>query len=228
MKKLLIGILFVFLMGCTATHEAIVPADTSHNVKVTVIGKDVTDCDDNKWKLSTITKLGESMAIVQLYASLSSSDHVRMQRDLLWLEVFTDIRNILVTINSPGGDAFTGLSISDLIRRYRAKGWTVNTHGSGIIASAAVPIFASGEERIADQASIFMVHEAALWKWPGRETASDIAAQGSLMVLMREKYIDILMASSNLSEDEWLLMEAKTSWFSADRALEIGIVTRIE
>ena len=44
------------------------------------------------------------------------------------------------------------------------------------------------------------------------------------MQLMRGMYMKILVDNSNLSEDEWLLLEARTSWFGVEKAKEYGII----
>jgi ATP-dependent protease ClpP protease subunit len=73
-----------------------------------------------------------------------------------------------------------------------------------------------------------MVHEAALWKWPGRETASDIRSQNELMGLLRERYIGKLTANSKLDKAKWEELEKKTTWFSAEKAMDWGLVDKIE
>jgi ATP-dependent protease ClpP protease subunit len=73
-----------------------------------------------------------------------------------------------------------------------------------------------------------MVHEAALWKWPGRETASDIRSQNDLMELLRERYIGKLIANSRLDKVKWEELEKKTTWFSAEKAMDWGLVDKIE
>ena len=71
-----------------------------------------------------------------------------------------------------------------------------------------------------------MVHEAALWKWPGRETASDISSQNDLMKLLRNKYIGILVDNSTTTFEDWATMERKTSWFGVDIARKLGLLER--
>jgi ATP-dependent protease ClpP protease subunit len=73
-----------------------------------------------------------------------------------------------------------------------------------------------------------MVHEAELWKWPGRETASDISSQNELMSLLRDRYIGKLVANSKVTREKWEQLENKTTWFSAEKALEWGLVDKIE
>jgi ATP-dependent protease ClpP protease subunit len=73
-----------------------------------------------------------------------------------------------------------------------------------------------------------MVHEASLWKWPGRETASDIRSQNELMLLLRERYIGKLAAYSKLDKETWEKLESKTTWFSVEKAMNWGLVDKIE
>ena len=91
-----------------------------------------------------------------------------------------------------------------------------------------MPVFAVCSHRIAAPGTIFMVHEASLWKWPGQETASDIRSQNRLMDLLRNRYISKLVQYSNLTEEEWGELEHKTTWFSAEQARDMGLVDRIE
>ncbi len=131
-------------------------------------------------------------------------------------------------INSSGGDAFAGLALSDQIERAKRRGFHITSHASGIIASAAVPVFAASDVRLAAPGTIFMVHETSLWKWPGRETASDIRSQNELMLLLRERYIAKLVNHSKLDKAKWEELEDKTTWFSAQKAKDWGLVDKIE
>jgi ATP-dependent protease ClpP protease subunit len=236
MKKFyIILIALAITFGCAAPNVPVnTTLPTTHRVEVGVVrGADalMVKCheEDKKGMLepSQLLMLTDSRAFIKLFAGLSVADTTRMENDFLFLQELTNIRDVTILINSPGGSAFDGLAMADIIRHYREKGWTVRTQARGIVASAAVPVFAAGSPRSAAKATIFMVHEAALWKWPGRETASDIRAQNELMGLLRERYLDILVNNSNLNEHEWLLMEIKTSWFSAEKGREFGIVDEI-
>jgi len=73
---------------------------------------------------------------------------------------------------------------------------------------------------------MFMVHEAALWKWPGRETTSDILTQGDLMRKLQARYLDYLVRYSNLSLDEWKKKEKATTWFFTTDAIEWGLADK--
>ena len=178
--------------------------------------------------LSELSFITKDKAFVKIFSELSVADVTRLWNDFIYLELNSDIRDINLFINSPGGDAFSGLALADQIERAQRKGFRVTAHASGIVASAAVPVLAVCRVRLAAPGTIFMVHETELWKWPGRETASDIDSQNELMQLLRERYIAKLVDYSKLDKSNWEKLENKTTWFSADTALEWGLVDRIE
>jgi ATP-dependent protease ClpP protease subunit len=178
--------------------------------------------------LSELSFITKDKAFVKLFSELSVADVTRLWNDFVFLEINSDIRDINLFINSPGGDAFSGLALADQIERAQRQGFHVTAHASGIIASAAVPVLAVCKVRLAAPGTIFMVHETELWKWPGRETASDINSQNELMLLLREQYLAKLVSYTKLDKAKWELLEKKTTWFSADKAQEWGLVDKIE
>ena len=178
--------------------------------------------------LSELSFITKDKAFVKIFSELSVADVTRLWNDFVFLEINSNIRDINLFINSPGGDAFSGLALADQIERAQRKGFRVTAHASGIIASAAVPVFAVCKVRLAAPGTIFMVHETELWKWPGRETASDINSQNDLMMLLRDRYLAKLVSNTKLDKKNWEQLESKTTWFSADKAQEWGLVDRIE
>jgi ATP-dependent Clp protease protease subunit len=242
-KKLLhLVALGVFLVSCAtgpssttrAPQEVVVKVQAEDPTKVTVkeeptdrVNKSM-EVPNPEGRLSQLSFVSKDKAFVKIFSGLSVADVTRLWNDIVVLENNTDIRDVNLFINSPGGDAFSGLALADQIERARRKGFKVTAHASGIIASAAVPVFAVCDVRLAAPGTIFMVHEAALWKWPGRETASDIRSQNELMHLLRDRYIGKLAMNSKLDKSKWEKLENKTTWFSAEKAKDWGLVDSIE
>jgi len=209
----LIAVLGIFLIGCAATgsmtpsqpQKVIVRVQATESHKVEVLeGEDIVksmEVPNPEGRLSELSFISKDKAFVKIFSELSVADVTRLWNDIVILEMNSNIRDINLFINSPGGDAFSGLALADQIERARRKGFCVTAHASGIIASAAVPVFAVCNVRLAAPGTIFMVHEAALWKWPGNETASDINSQNELMQLLRDRYIGKLVANSKLDEN---------------------------
>ena len=84
-------------------------------------------------------------------------------------------RDVIVRINSPGGDMFEGIAIYNLLRTHPAK---VTVEVLGWAASAASIIAMAGDEiRIAENA-FFMVHDPAMTIEGGAE---DLRAAAELV-----------------------------------------------
>ena len=239
-KRILSPAVFgVLLLGCTAMgprpvppQEVIVKVQAVEPANVDAktgdqINKSM-EIPNPEGSLSQLSFISNDKAFVKIFSGLSVSDVTRLWNDLVFLENSTNIREVNLFINSPGGDAFSGLALADQIERAKRRGFHITAYASGIIASAAVPVFAVCDVRLAAPGTIFMVHEASLWKWPGRETASDIRSQNELMLLLRERYIGKLAAYSKLDTAKWEELEYKTTWFSAEKAMEWGLVDKIE
>jgi ATP-dependent Clp protease protease subunit len=221
--------------GPLQPQEVVVKVQATNPTNVKVSQKDdierinkSMEVPNQEGHLSQLSFISKDKAFVKIFSGLSVSDVTRLWNDLCVLENNTNIRDVNLFINSPGGDAFSGLALADQIERARRKGFHITAHASGIIASAAVPVFAVCNQRYAAPGTIFMVHEAALWKWPGRETASDIRSQNELMSLLRERYIGKLTANTKLDKVKWEELEKKTTWFSVEKALDWGLVDKIE
>ena len=243
LKRWVLAAVFgLFLISCatmpagpTQPHEVVVKVQAADPTKVKVSQNDNNErinksmeVPNQEGHLSQLSFISKDQAFVKIFSGLSVSDVTRLWNDLCVLENNTNIRDVNLFINSPGGDAFSGLALADQIERARRKGFRITAHASGIIASAAVPVFAVCNKRFAAPGTIFMVHEAALWKWPGRETASDIRSQNELMSLLRERYISKLTANTKLDKGKWEELEKKTTWFSVEKALDWGLVDKIE
>ena len=242
-KIIVLFALGIFLVSCASMptnrpppqpQEIIVKVQAADPTKVTVqkqpperVNKSM-EVHNPEGRLSQLSFIAKDKAFVKIFSGLSVADVTRLWNDFVYLENNTTIRDVNLFINSPGGDAFSGLALADQIERARRKGFKITAHASGIIASAAVPVFAVCDVRLAAPGTIFMVHEAALWKWPGRETASDIQSQNDLMHLLRDRYISKLVDNSKLNRKKWQELEKKTTWFSADKALDWGLVDSIE
>lgn len=210
---MILGSILFILSGCiTTTRTAIAPPQEvlitiqdANVVKVEQEGDQIQrsmQIPNQQGSLSHMSFICGNEAYIKLFSALTVGDVSNLWNDICVLR-HTEIRSINLFINSPGGDAFSGLALADQIERAKGKGFHITAHASGIVASAALPAFAVCNERMAAPGTIFMVHETSIWKWPGRETASDIRSQSRLMDLIRERYMDNLARYTDLSKEAW-------------------------
>jgi ATP-dependent protease ClpP protease subunit len=240
LKNIFLGVLsVVFLMACATLpekpvkqQEVVVKVEAADPTTVKVNNGEMIhksmEVPNQEGSLSRMSFVCKDEAFIKIFSALTVGDVSSLWNDISVLDKTTEIRNVNLFINSPGGDAFSGLALADQIERAKRKGFRITAHASGIVASAAVPVFAVCDRRLAAPGTIFMVHETSIWKWPGRETASDIRSQNRLMNLIRDRYIGKLAYYTRLSKEDWEELEHKTTWFSAEKAREWGLVDEIE
>jgi ATP-dependent protease ClpP protease subunit len=172
-KIVLITIFGIILISCAAMGKQSAP---SRQVIVKVQTADPATVDaktgDNINKsmevfnpeghLSQMSFIAKDKAFIKIFSGLSVADVTRLWSDLIFLENNTSVRDVNLFINSSGGDAFSGLALADQIECAKRRGVHITAHASGIIASAAVPVFAASDIRLASPGTIFMVHETSL------------------------------------------------------------------
>jgi len=160
--------------------------------------------------------------------SIGSYDSVELWRDFKLIKI-KGIKEVIIYLNSPGGAAFQGMSITDEMRILKDSGVKITVEGRGLIASAAIPVFLMADHRIATKNTIFLIHPAALSKWGYfTETLNDLQSQAKLITMLQESYAESVSEGSNLSKKKVLEMMKRDHWFTAKEAKEFGFIDIIQ
>lgn len=130
--------------------------------------------------------------------------------------------DIIVYLNSPGGDAFDGISIYNRLKRHTSK---VTIHVDGWACSAASVIAMAADELIMGLGSMMMIHEASNIVWG---TKTDMRKEADVLEELEEGIIDIYMTKANISREEVRSMVDAETWFSAKKAVEFGFANKVE
>jgi ATP-dependent protease ClpP protease subunit len=128
-------------------------------------------------------------------------------------------KEIVVEINSPGGDYFAGLSMYNMLR---SSGKTVTTKVMGVAASAATVVFAAGDVRQMPKNTMLMVHNPANY---GGGTAEDHREMADILDKIAAGARTVYTSNSKLTDDEVAEMLSKDTWLTADEAVEMGLAT---
>lgn len=188
------------------------------------------DSDNSNGKLSSLTFVRGDTAYIKVYSMLTSLDDVSIQNDLWIIETMPAVKKIKIFMNSPGGVAYTGFSLADIFIRAQKK-YDVEVYASGVIASAAIVVFASIDKRYAGQSTQFLVHNLRYSPTTKEEyslTPADLERMKLLFEQLTSTYIDILEKKGpGQTRDEWADMMKKETWFTASQALEWGLVTEV-
>ena len=169
----------------------------------------------------------EQAATITIYGDICSwawEEFGEMSAQVLskQLEALGDVNEINVYINSYGGEVAEGLAIYNALRRHKAK---VRTFCDGFACSIASVIFMAGDERIMNEASLLMIHNA--WTWASGN-AAELRKQAEDLDKITQASVEAYKAHSSLKEEEIkALMDAET-WILPSEALEYGFATAVE
>lgn len=172
-------------------------------------------------------RVGGDTAYMTLGSAVSDYETTKIWNDFHLIRN-RGIKKVIIFFNSPGGSAFDGFGMSDQIQRLVNDGVEVIAEGTGLIASAAVPVFMSASKRVVSPNTIFLVHPATIFKFFSSEGLKDIISQQRLLQMMRDKYARIISGKSKISFEKAKALMEEDSWFDAQQALEWGVVDHIQ
>ena len=187
----------------------------------------VMEVKNEAGELSGNTFLMGDTAYYCLWGSINQSEALFLWRDMTILKN-RGIKKLSMYINSGGGQAPAGMSMADTLRLAGASGMHVEIHASGMVASAAVPIYLSAEKRSASKNTTFMIHRGTIFKWQTSETLSDLNSQREMMQMSEDQYITFVEERTTLTRKEIEEKLDKTTWFTAEQAKEWGFVHEIK
>lgn len=131
-------------------------------------------------------------------------------------------RKITVRINSPGGDAFMGVSIMNAFRRHQAK---ITVHVDALAASAASIAAMGGDKIVMHEGAMLMIHRA----WTiGMGNATDFAKIADTLAKVDDNIIDIYHRKSGLDREKVKRMVDEETWMSGSEAVEFGLADEVD
>ena len=136
-------------------------------------------------------------------------------------ELNKDIEIINVHINSYGGEVAEGLAIYNMLKNHPAK---VRAIVDGFACSIASVIFMAGDERIMNNASLLMVHNA--WMYTAGN-AEELRKDADDLDKITQASIEAYKSRVNISEDEIKELLDNETWILPSEALEMGFATTI-
>lgn len=132
-----------------------------------------------------------------------------------------DVDVINVNINSYGGEVAEGLAIYNALKRHKAK---VRTRCDGFACSIASVIFMAGDERIMNEASLLMIHNAYSLTEGDANALRKMADDLDLVTSQSKK---IYLANSNIDEAALTELMDKETFIDPQQALEMGFATSV-
>ena len=133
-----------------------------------------------------------------------------------------DVKQINVRINSYGGEVAEGLAIYNALRNHKAK---VITICDGFACSIASVIFMAGDERIMNDSSLLMIHNA----WTLAEgNADQLRKQADDVEKSNEASVKAYLSKVSITEEELKALMDNETWISPEDAVEYGFATDVK
>lgn len=130
--------------------------------------------------------------------------------------------DVVINLNSPGGDAFDGISIYNRLKRHEGK---ITVHVDGWACSAASVIAMAADELYMGLGSMMMIHEASSIVLGSK---SDMRKEAEVLDQLEEGIVDIYMTKATESREEVREKVDAETWFGAKKAIEIGFANETE
>ncbi|MDN5858585.1 MAG: Clp protease ClpP, partial [Pseudonocardia sp.] len=132
-----------------------------------------------------------------------------------------DVEQLVVHLNSPGGDASEGVAIANVLRAHKAR---VIVRVDGMAASAASVVAMAGDEIVMGIGSQFMIHDA--WALAIGD-AADMAAAQRMLDSTSNALASTYAARAGGTVDEWRAVMKAETWYSAEEAVTAGLADRV-
>lgn len=136
-------------------------------------------------------------------------------------ELESDIGDITVWINSPGGNVFAAAEIYTMLRDYKG---TVTVKIDAIAASAASVIAMAGSTVLMSPVAMLMIHDPSTI---AMGNAADMQKAIDTLNEVKESIINAYQAKSGLSHSRISNLMSNESWLNAKKCVELGFADAI-
>lgn len=140
------------------------------------------------------------------------------------LDALGDVSEIHLYVNSPGGSVFEGITISNMLKRHKAR---VIGHVEALAASIASNIIASCDEVRMPSNTMLMIHNA--WNRVAGN-ANELRKAADDLDRINEMQVETYMAKigDKTPEAEIRQLMDEESWITAQQAFELGLCDVVE
>jgi ATP-dependent protease ClpP protease subunit len=125
-------------------------------------------------------------------------------------------KDVVVNINSPGGDLFEGMAIYNLLREHQGK---VTVKVLGLAASAASIVAMAGDEVLIARAGFLMIHDTWVITMGNR---NDLRETADMLEPFDAAMADIYAARSGMDMKDALKLMDMETWIGGTAAVEQG------
>jgi ATP-dependent protease ClpP protease subunit len=131
-------------------------------------------------------------------------------------------QDVEVHISSTGGSAFDAIAIYDMLKKYPGK---VTTYVDALAASAASVVAMAGQTVVMSKYALLMIHKPMVGSGGN---ADELLKDVQMLNIVQSRLARIYMDRSGLDELTINSFIDAVTWMTADQALGLGFIDRIE
>lgn len=181
---------------------------------------------DQPKALLTASEPKDGVSTIRLYGVIDSWGGIWGVSAAEFAEVLdglpSDVKEIRLHINSPGGEVWEGIAICNLLRQHSAR---VVAVVDGLAASAASFIAVTANETVMGQNTQMMIHDG----WGiCIGNAKDMHDLGDLLDHLSDNIAAMYAAKAGGSTEDWRALMLAETWYSAEEAVEAGLADRVD
>lgn len=130
------------------------------------------------------------------------------------------VTDVVLRINSPGGEVFEAVAILNLLRAHKAR---ITAVVDGLAASAASVIAAGADETVMSPGTQMMIHSP--WTIAWMCNAADLRKHAERLDGIELSLVEIYSAKAG--EKDWPTLLAEETWMTAQETVEFGLADRV-
>ena len=171
-------------------------------------------------------EVSEDKTVIVLSGDVVSNDYYWYESDITPSKIQKALNDsngdVVIKLNSGGGDAFAGVEIYNSLKDYQGK---VTVEVTGLAASAASIIAMGADEIVMCTGSMMMVHEA--WTW-AVGNKSELMKVVSMMDKLDSSLVDIYAERIGVDKEFIKDLLQDETWMTAEEAVANGFADKVK
>ncbi|WP_415409773.1 head maturation protease, ClpP-related [Staphylococcus agnetis] len=149
------------------------------------------------------------------------ADETINSRDIA--EALDDVdKDVLIRLNSPGGDAFQGIEIYNYLKSHSSH---ITVEITALAASAASIIAMAADELVMSKGASLMIHEAATIAIGNK---ADVKKTLNALETLDASIVEVYKDKTGLDEKEIEQLMTGETWFTAKDAVDKGFADKLK
>lgn len=149
----------------------------------------------------------------------------KVNRELLAMERANPEKPIVLWINSPGGEVYSGFSIYDTAQFIKPKIITV-VCGNAASMGSVIALSAEKENRVAFANSKILIHQPLIGGVI-RGQASDIEIHANDIITLKKKMHTLYAERTGTPKETYEVLMERDRWVDPEEAITLGLISKV-